>query len=343
MPPEVPHLPGILSAGEVVETARAIASVQLPNGCIPPVPGGLADPWNHLEAAMALDVGGLRAEAAGAYEWLARTQREDGSWAIGYRNGVVEDGGADANFCSYIATAAWHHHLAAEDPGFLARIWPVVDRAIEFTLGLQAPGGEVLWARDAVGRAWPGALLTSNSCIHLSLGCALAIAEQVGRQRPAWDAAQAAVGEAIRSRPAAFEAKDRWSMDWYYPILGRVIDGPAAEARLKESWDRFVVPGIGVRCVADQPWVTVAETCELVLALDASGWDQEARDLFSWVHKLRGDDGAYWTGITFPEAELWPEERPTWTSGAVLMAADALCGASRTSGLFREDFLSRVA
>lgn len=339
----LPELPGILTTDQVLATGRAIAGVQLPGGCIPPVPDGLADPWNHLEAVMALDVAGLRAEAERGYEWLARTQRRDGSWAIGYRDGKVENDGADANFCSYLATAAWHHHLASGDDGFLAEIFPVVDRAIEFTLDLQAPGGEIRWARDGAGRAWPGALLTGNCCIHLSLGCALAIADRTGHSRPRWSAAQAAVGHAVRTRPEAFEPKQRWSMDWYYPVLGRVLESEEAEARLREGWDRFVVPGLGVRCVSDRPWVTVAETCELVLALDAVGWDEEARQLLSWVQRLRHEDGAYWTGITFPEGELWPAERPTWTSGVVLMAADALAGESLTSGLFRDDFLSRVA
>ena len=32
-----------------------------------------------------------------------------------------------------------------------------------------------------------------------------------------------------------------------------------------------MVPGIGVRCVDTNPWVTGAETCELALTLDAVG------------------------------------------------------------------------
>ena len=47
---------------------------------IPWFPGGHADPWNHVEAAMALDLGGRRAEADRAYEWLVDLQRADGSW-----------------------------------------------------------------------------------------------------------------------------------------------------------------------------------------------------------------------------------------------------------------------
>ena len=124
-------------------------------------------------------------------------------------------------------------------------------------------------------------------------------------------------------------------MDWYYPVLGAALGGAEADARLAERWATFVVDGLGVLCVADRPWVTVAESCELVLALDAIGRRDEACRVFSWLAPLRDPDGHYWTGVTFPEAELWPEERPTWTSASVLLAADALGGRSRTSGLFK--------
>jgi len=327
----------------VAETARAIAAVQRRDGFIPHTEAGRGDAWNHVEAAMALDAGGLGREAERAYEWLAREQRRDGSWALTYTCGQVDDPGADANFCAYAATGAWHHFLATQDAGFLAETWPVVERALDFTLGLQAPGGEIFWARDGRGSAWPAALLTSCSCIHLSLRCGIAIAETVGRPRPRWEAARNRLAEAIVHRPEAFEPKDRWSMDWYYPILGGVLGEASAAARLRRDWDRFVVPGRGVRCVADRPWVTVAETCELVLALDSIGWEEEAKELFAGVEALRATDGSYWTGATFPDGAVWPEERPTWTSGAVLIAADALSGQSRTSGLFRDDRLETVA
>jgi hypothetical protein len=321
---------------ELQATAAAIAELQLPDGCLPATAEGRADPWNHVEAAMALDVAGFHAHAERAYAWLARTQREDGSWAMAYRRGLVVDAGADANFCAYAATGAWHHYLATGDAGFLEDRWGVVEAAVEFALSLQAPGGEVLWASDSHGRPWPGALLTSSSCIHLSLGCALEIAAVLGFARPRWEAARRRLAHAIVHRPEAFEDRARYSMDWYYPVLGGIVEGAAAEARLEAAWDRFVVPRIGVRCVEDRPWVTVAETCELVLALNAIGWRDEALDLYGWVQDLRGSSGAYWTGTTFPEGRLWPEEQPTWTSAAVLLAADALEGETLTSALFRK-------
>jgi hypothetical protein len=330
-----PDVPGLLPAGQALQTARAIASVQLADGCIPWEDGRHADPWNHVEAAMALDVAGLHAAADCAYRWLARHQRRDGSWAAGYRDGRVEEPFTDANFCAYAATGVWHHFLASGDCKFLHDAWPVVEAAIECVLTLQQAGGEVWWARDDGGRPWPAALVSSCSSICKSLECAAAAATVLGRSCRRWREARAALVTALRERPHAFEDKSRWAMDWYYPVLGAALGGAEADARLAERWATFVVDGLGVLCVADRPWVTVAESCELVLALDAIGRRAEACRVFSWLAPLRDPDGHYWTGVTFPEAERWPEERPTWTSASVLLAADALWGRSCTAGLFK--------
>ncbi len=322
---------------DAAATARAIAAVQLPNGAIPYVPGGPIDPWDHVEAAMALSINGERCAAERAYLWLASTQRRDGSWPSAVREGRVEDATGDANFAAYIAAGAWHHFLATGDESFLEEMWPTVERAIDYALGLQAPGGEIRWARDARGTAWPGALLTSSSCVHLSLRCALEVAGRLGYARTRWASALGRLRDAIRNRPNAFEDKSRYAMDWYYPVLGGAICGEAARRRLLERWDDFVVVGLGCRCVSDRPWVTAAETAELAIALEAAGLKAEALELMDWVQRMRHPSGAYWTGITFPESELWPPECPTWTSGAVLLAADALWGEGTTAGFFRSE------
>ena len=139
-----------------------------------------------------------------------------------------------------------------------------------------------------------GALLTGSSSIYSSLRCAIAAAEQLGRERPDWELSLGSLAIAIAHRPERFLDKDRWAMDWYYPILGGVLHGGAAEARIAAKWDTFVAPERGVRCVSDRPWVTAAETCELVMALDAIGLQDRAHLLFGWVQFLRHDDGSYW-------------------------------------------------
>ena len=101
---KLPELAGVLDAAQVAVTVDSIAAVQLPSGMIPWLPGGHADPWNHVEAAMALTIGGRRAEAERAYDWLTRTQRSDGAWHAYYLEHGIEDQKFDANVCAYVAT-----------------------------------------------------------------------------------------------------------------------------------------------------------------------------------------------------------------------------------------------
>lgn len=323
-------------------TAEAIARAQQENGCIPWFRGGHADPWDLIEAAMALDIGGLHREAERAYMWLAAAQRGDGAWAAAYLDSAVVDHTLDANFSSYVAVGIWHHYVATGDREFLARMWPTVERAVDFALDLQEPSGAVLWARDSAYRPWPGALLTSSSCIFLSIRCALAISGALGCDRPDWELSLAYLGHAIAHVPDAFEDKERFSMDWYYPVLSGALSGDAARERIESRWNEFVVGGRGVRCVHDRPWITTGETCELVLTLAALGLEEEACELYRWVQHLRAQDGAYWTGATFPDEMIWPEEKPTWGSGAAVLASDALARTRATSQLFYGEGLPEV-
>ena len=88
--------------------------------------------------------------------------------------------------------------------------------------------------------------------------------------------------------------------------------------------------------MSDEPWVTVAESCELTLALLAAGEHAKALSLFSWLHQFMDDDGGYWTGYNFRDKVIWPREKTTWTAGVILLAADALTEHSPASKLFIE-------
>lgn len=323
------------TAAELQLTVDYIASVQLTNGMVPWFPGGHADPWNHTEALMALALGGRVAEAERGYDWLTSQQRPDGAWHQYYVEDGVEQDKLDANVVAYVAAGVWHHWLLTKDRGFLESMWPVVESAIGFVLDLQTPRGEILWARHADGTPWTFALLTGSSSICHSLRCAIAIAAQLGHQRPDWELSAAQLARVIREEPDAFAPKHRWAMDWYYPVLTGVITGDAGRQRLDERFDAFVMEGKGVRCVSDRPWVTAAETCECMMALLAVGETERAHLLFEWAQNLREDDGRYWTGIVYPDEVHFPGgEQSTYTAAAVILGADALTGASPASALF---------
>ncbi|MFD4367360.1 prenyltransferase [Rhodococcus sp. NPDC058521] len=334
---DVPAVPGALTAEQCRQTARSISAAQESSGALPWFSGGHTDPWDHVESAMALLAAGFREEAEAAYGWLIRTQRSDGSWPMQSRNGVVEDDGADSNFCAYPAVAVWHHYLITGDREFAAEMWPAVRAALDFVVDMQAPSGEIYWARGAAtGEVVTDALVTGNSSIHHSLYCGLRLAELTDDPQPEWEFAKYLLGHAIRRHPESFTQKNEYSMDWYYPILGGAVRGGAAAGRIGERWDDFVVDGLGIRCVDHRPWVTGAETCELVLALDAMGETDRGRQQFAAMQHLRDPDGSYWTGLVYADGKRWPVERTTWTGGAVILAADALSRTTPGNGIFRD-------
>ncbi len=333
-----PEIDGMLGANDIITTAETIADWQLPNGMIPWFPGGHADPWNHIEAAMAMDIAGLREPTERAYAWLRDLQRPDGSWHQYYLADEVEDPKLDANVIAYIATGVWHHYLVTDDRAFAEDYWPIVEKAVDFVLDLQQPRGEILWARHPDGTPWSFALLTGSSSICHSLRCAIALAEELGHERPDWELSVASLAEVIRERPdGAFAPKHRWAMDWYYPVMSGAIDGEAGRAHLAERRDAFLMEGKGIRCVSDRPWVTTAETCECVIAHLSVGDRQIAEDMFGWIQGLRLDTGRYWTGRVFPQlVHFPPDEQSTYSAAAVVLAADALDGRGRASRLFTE-------
>jgi len=327
---------GTLTPVEVQATASWIASLQLPNGMIPWYEGGHGDPWNHVEAAMALSVAGWTEEATRAFDWLRCTQHDDGSWCRYYLADGIEDPRRDPNVTAYVATGAWWHFLVTGDADFLEGIWEVVDRATTFALGMQLPSGAVAWSADPDGRKASSALLTSTSSIYHSVKVAASLAGCMGYDRPEWELAAERMAQAVRESPESFAAKDRWAMDWYYPVLSGAVSAKAGRERLERRSEEFVMADVGVRCVSDQPWVTAAETAECAIAFDSVGLNGRAAELLRATRHMRELDGSYWTGCVHPECIRYPGgERTTYTAAAVVIADHCLSGAGPAAGLFR--------
>jgi hypothetical protein len=326
----------VLSADQLRATVAWIAGEQDADGALPWFRGGQLDPWDSVEAAMALDLGGEHDRARAAYRWLAGRQRPDGSWASEYRAGAESAPAAESNHAGYLAVGVWHSWLLSGDEQLVTQLWPAVRAGLDLVTRMQLAGGAIGWALRPDGTPDDTALLTGNASLFQALRCGIALAALRGDAQPDWELAVADLGTALREHPAAFADRSRFSMDWYYPVLGGAVTGPAARARLASDWDRFVVPGLGARCVADRPWVTGAETCELALSLAAAGQVDAAVEQVAAMQHLRSDDGSYWTGYVFADDARWPVERTTWTAAAVVLAADALAGATPAAGLFTD-------
>ncbi|MCE1178200.1 MAG: prenyltransferase [Micrococcales bacterium] len=316
------------------ETAAYIASVQRADGEIPWESGSHTDVWDHVECAMALGVTGEYAAADAAFAWLRATQRADGTWPTKLQDGVIEESGADTNQCTYVAVGVWHHWLVRRDRAFVESMWPTVRAALDFAVTMQLPFGGFSWAFGEFGPATT-ALVTGSSSIHHALQCGERLADLLGEDASAWRGARERVAVALQRREEEFEPKRRFSMDWYYPALGGALTGDAAYARIEGRWEDFVVPGLGILCVDDAPWVTGAETCELALALEGMGDRARAERLVLDMQHLRDPDGSYHTGYVYADGKRWPIERSTWTGAAVILACDALLDLTPGAEVFR--------
>jgi hypothetical protein len=334
-----------LSAEHREATASWLAAQQRSDGSIHWSTYGKYDPWDHLHCAMGLTLAGRVDAARAAFAHIVRTQEADGAWISEIRQGRVTNPGHETNHAAYLATALWYFYRARRDLDFLAAMWPALDRAIEFVVALQDESGAISWIINEEGEEWKAPILSGSASIHGSLVCAERIAARLGHDRPHWRRTREALARVFREDIARFERVDlpegpgRFSMDWYYPVLGGALRGDAGRARLLDPHlsATFLVEGIGLRCVVKNQWYTAAETCEYVLALDACGLTSRARQIFSWVHPFRNERGAYWTGLGYPARVPYPpNEETTYTSATILMAADALAGDSPTSSFFRD-------
>lgn len=325
------------------DSINFILDTQASDGSITWEKDAKLDPWDHVESAMALTVAGEIEAANKAYEWMQSNQEEVGGWFSEYKSGVPSKRRIETNFAAYICVGIWHFYLITKDKDFLEEYFPVLDRAMDFVTSMQTQHGDILWALDEEGSRLDDSLVTGSSSIYKSLECFYAIKRLLNKDLGNLKDQMRSLKKAINEKPERFDrgwkSKDRYSMDWYYPILTGVISGEEAKERYKKREQEFIVEGLGCKCVVEEPWVTIAESSELVMALACVGQIDRAKEIFSWLHQWKdSEDNLYWTGYVYTDKAFWPIEKPTWTAAAVLLAADTLYKFTDASDLFLKDW-----
>jgi hypothetical protein len=109
-------------------------------------------------------------------------------------------------------------------------MWPTVRRAIGFVVGLQTERGGSL---NRLVMAPPTRRCLPAARAPAGLALCLSPAAWAGEPQPEWELAAGALAPSLAAHPRR-SREDRFSMDWYYPILGGAVRGAAASARLRE-------------------------------------------------------------------------------------------------------------
>jgi len=319
-----------------------IKSIQLESGAIPSNKDGSHDPWDHIESIMGLNFANEKESSKLAFEWLIKNQNNDGSWFSKYNDSHPLEKNKSTHFGPYISVAALHFYKIFEDKEFLEYLWPNIKLALKFSLSLQIPNGTIPWSIDEGGKIEEDYLLTGSSSILKSIECGIAISKLLNDKENIsnWTQSHKSLSNAIRNPMGKFDLlqdRKRFSMDWYYPILSGCLNDKERDYYIDKVFNDFYVEDIGVKCVIEEPWITVAETCEFIIALMISNRDEDAKKLLLDVLNICDKDNIPYMGWQYEENIFWPKEKPSWTSAAAILAADTILDFSKASDLFKRD------
>tara|TARA_B100001250_G_scaffold378074_1_gene367650 strand:+ start:102 stop:1151 length:1050 start_codon:yes stop_codon:yes gene_type:complete len=322
-----------------------IKSIQLESGAIPSNKDGSHDPWDHIESIMGLNFVNEKESSKLAFEWLIKNQNTDGSWFSKYNDNHPIEKNKSTHFGPYISVAALHFYKVFEDKEFLEYLWPNIKLALKFSLSLQIPNGTIPWSVDENGQIEEDYLLTGSSSILKSIECGIAISKLLNDQENItnWTKSYESLSNAIKDPIGKFDLlqdRKRFSMDWYYPILSGCLNDKEKNYYIERVFNDFYIKDIGIKCVTEEPWITVAETCEFIIALMISGRGEDAKKLLLDILNICDENYIPYMGWQYEENIFWPKEKPSWTSAAAILAADTVLDFSKASDLFKRDQLS---
>jgi len=345
------HLPKIKFKKNVIfekdiflRIAKSIKKNQLDSGAIPSNADLSHDPWDHIEAIMGLNFLKDKESSDLAFKWLKNNQNKDGSWYAKYFNNDPIELNKPTHFGPYISVAALHYFKIFSDKDKLFELWETIKSAIDFSIDLQNSNGTIPWSVDKNNEIENDFLLTGSSSILKSLECAIAISKILDLDsNEKWTKAYESLAYAVRNPEGLFDKttdRSRFSMDSYYPIISGVLLDYEKEKYIKKIFKDFYVEGIGVKCVVDEPWVTVAETSEFIISLVISNELEEAKKILVEVMNISDSNDIPYMGWQYVENIFWPEEKPSWTAAALILAADSIFDFSPGSDILKDNQLS---
>lgn len=319
-----------------------IKSIQYKSGAIPSNEDGTHDPWDHIESIMGLNIYKDIEASKSAFNWLTHHQNSDGSWYAKYYKTDAIEKNKPTHFSPYIAVAALHFFRIFKDINFLQSIWSSIELAVNFSVELQQDNGTIPWSINNNSQIENDYLLTGCSSILKSIECGIALSKILNQTEniEKWKKAHLLLSNAIQDPDGKFDLikdRKRFSMDWYYPILSGCLKQQQKLHYINKIFKDFYLDGIGIKCVIEEPWVTVAETSEFILALMCAGYDDEAKRLLFDVLNISDEEGIPFMGWQYEQNIFWPEEKPSWTAAALMLSADCVLDYSDASDLFISD------
>ena len=280
---------------------------------------GKCDAWDHSECLIALAIFEEWEVFDKGVDWILNNINSDGHIYSEFNFNKPSRDFFEAHHAAYIFLPLLQRYLIDGKKEYLKKISNELKNIYVGMKSFKDDDGYFYWAKSSKGYS-DNSLITATCSVELSRRAYKYISEVIGDSFS--DNDDFLNKEMLTSRKFNRDGIDRsrFSMDCYYPLLC----GYRSESDVTKLLKDFYVEGLGIKCVIEEPWVTLAESSEAVIALIKSGEKEAAHKIFSDIIKFKNKDGIFPTGYQYKLDILWPEENSTWTNAAVIMAADCL-------------------
>ena len=296
-----------------------IISNQSSNGAIYWDEKGKCDAWDHCECLIALAIFEEWAAFDRGIDWVLNNINNKGLIYSEFKLNEPSKAFFEAHHAAYIFLPILQRYLIDGKKDYLRKRFKELRIIYRGMKSFQDDEGYFYWAKNSEGYA-NNSLITASCSIELSRRAYKYISEIIGENFA--DNEDFLNKEMLASKKFNRDGIDRsrFSMDSYYPLLCGYGDQKDITVLLQN----FYIEGLGIKCVIEEPWVTLAESSECVIALLKSGEKEIAHKIFNDIVKLKNKNGVFPTGYQYKLDLLWPDENSTWTNAAVIMAADCL-------------------
>ena len=273
---------------------------------------GKCDPWDHCECLIALAIYEEWEHFWRGVNWFFTNLNEDGLIYAEFQNEKPSKLHYESHHAPYIIMPLIQASLIDKEQDYkkiltneqllkLENIFEVLD-------DFKDEDGYFYWAKDSNGYS-DNSLITASMSIFLSL---------VAKDK-SFPKFNTEMWQEKFNRDGV--DRSRFSMDFYYPFLAGIKNN---KKEFLDLLDNYYVKGLGVKCVAEEPWVTIAESSECVISALIHDNENIAKQIFNDIQQFQNKDGIFPTGYQYNMEIFWPEENSTWTNAAVIIAAHAL-------------------
>jgi len=288
---------------------------------------GKCDSWDHCECLIALSIYEEWDAFWKGVSWFFDNINDDGLIFAEFQNGKPSKKHFESHHAPYIILPLLQASLIDKKQNhnnILSKIQlDKLDRIFKELNNFKDKDGFYCWAKND-GEYSDNSLITASMSIHLSIMAKEFLSPDLNINL--WDEKFDRDGV----------DRSRFSMDFYYPYLAGV---KKSKSEFLQVLENFYIKGLGVKCVQEEPWITIAESCECVIAALVHGNIQIAEDIFNDIQQFQDSEGIFPTGYQYDLKIFWPEEKSTWTNAAVIIAAHALSCSKKPDSTQKNVFL----